>query len=51
MQELIGRKNEIEELEHYAQSAKAEFVAIYGRRRIGKICLVNNVSATGLPSL
>lgn len=43
MQELIGRKNEIEELERYAQSTKAEFVAIYGRRRIGKTFLVNNV--------
>jgi hypothetical protein len=43
MRELIGRKLEIEELERYVASDRAEFVAIYGRRRIGKTFLVNNV--------
>lgn len=43
MRELIGRKHEIEELERYAASSSAEFVAIYGRRRIGKTFLVSNV--------
>lgn len=41
MQNLfIGRKAEIHELERINQSEKAEFVAIYGRRRIGKTYLV-----------
>ena len=37
---IIGRKQEIEELESLYQSDKAEFVAIYGRRRVGKTFLV-----------
>lgn len=38
---LIGRNKESEELEQYLQSRKAEFIAIYGRRRVGKTYLVN----------
>ena len=41
--EIIGRKAEIELLNKYAESGKAEFVAIYGRRRVGKTFLVNQV--------
>ena len=37
---IIGRKQEIAELERLYDSDKAEFVAIYGRRRIGKTFLV-----------
>jgi AAA+ ATPase superfamily predicted ATPase len=37
---LSGRKAEIEKLQEISGSAKAEFVAIYGRRRIGKTILV-----------
>ena len=37
---IIGRKQEIAELERLYNSDKAEFVAIYGRRRIGKTFLV-----------
>lgn len=37
---IIGRKNEISQLQRIAKSDKAELVAIYGRRRIGKTYLV-----------
>ncbi|MBR1474011.1 MAG: AAA family ATPase [Muribaculaceae bacterium] len=40
---LIGRKNEIARLNKYVDSNQAEFVAIYGRRRVGKTFLVNNL--------
>lgn len=33
---LIGRKREIELLQATMQSEKSHFVAVYGRRRIGK---------------
>lgn len=42
---IIGRKAEIEVLERLYQSRKSEFVAIYGRRRIGKSFLVSEVYA------
>lgn len=38
---MIGRKKEVNELNNLYQSQKAEFVAIYGRRRIGKTYLVD----------
>lgn len=37
---IIGRKKEIKELEDILCSNKAEFVVIYGRRRVGKTFLV-----------
>lgn len=37
---IIGRIREQELLEDYVNSGKAEFIAIYGRRRIGKTYLV-----------
>lgn len=40
---LIGRKREIEELEHLYASDKSEFLAIYGRRRVGKSFLIDEV--------
>ncbi|MCQ2105458.1 MAG: AAA family ATPase [Fibrobacter sp.] len=40
---LIGRNAEIELLERYVASANAEFIALYGRRRVGKTFLVNQV--------
>ena len=43
MCEIIGRKNEIAELKRYYNSGRAEFVAIYGRRRVGKECLISEV--------
>lgn len=40
MPAIIGRKKEIEELERLYNSDRAEFVAIYGRRRVGKTFLI-----------
>lgn len=37
---MIGRKREIKLLRSAAESARSEFVAIYGRRRVGKTFLV-----------
>lgn len=37
---LIGRREEQRELQRYAESAEAEFVVVYGRRRVGKTHLV-----------
>lgn len=41
MDKLIGRQLEINELKSIKDSNKAEFVAIYGRRRVGKTFLIN----------
>ena len=40
MQTLIGREEEIEVLDRLYQSKNAEFLAIYGRRRVGKTFLI-----------
>ena len=40
---IIGRKQEIADLNRYCNSGKAEFIAVYGRRRVGKTFLVNEV--------
>ncbi len=40
MDTIIGRKKEQEELNRLYQSGKAEFVVVYGRRRVGKTFLV-----------
>ena len=40
MSDIIGRKSEIEELERRYSSDRPEFIAVYGRRRIGKTFLV-----------
>lgn len=37
---LIGRKKEVEELQNWVESQRAEFIAVYGRRRVGKTFLV-----------
>ena len=42
MSKLIGREAEIKTLTKYEQSGKPEFVAVYGRRRVGKTFLVKN---------
>lgn len=42
-QNIIGREEEIATLERLYKSQKSEFVAIYGRRRIGKSYLVSEV--------
>ena len=38
--EIIGRKEEITKLKSYYGSGKPEFIALYGRRRVGKTYLV-----------
>ena len=40
---IIGREQEIERLKKYVGSNRSEFVAIYGRRRIGKTFLVREL--------
>lgn len=40
---IIGRTTEIEMLERAYNSNKSEFLAIYGRRRVGKSFLVNEI--------
>ncbi len=40
---IIGRKNEIERLKKYIASDRSEFVAIYGRRRVGKTFLIKEL--------
>ena len=42
MEKLIGRKNETDKLSSYMQSDRSEFIAIYGRRRVGKTFLVRS---------
>ena len=43
MANIIGRKEEIQQLRHRYESDKAEFIAIYGRRRVGKTFLVKEL--------
>ena len=43
MEKIIGRNAEIARLLGIAESGRPEFVALYGRRRVGKTFLVNNV--------
>jgi len=37
---IIGRKNELKQLQELRHSAYSEFVAVYGRRRVGKTFLI-----------
>lgn len=40
MASIVGRTKEISDLNHYLKSGKAEFIALYGRRRVGKTYLI-----------
>ena len=40
---IIGRQKEIQSLERYIASEQSEFIALYGRRRVGKTFLVRNL--------
>lgn len=40
MSTIIGRRQELQELEHLYKSDRPEFVAVYGRRRVGKTYLI-----------
>jgi hypothetical protein len=42
METIIGRKSEINELQRLYRSDRAEFVAVYGRRRVGKTFLIKH---------
>lgn len=39
-QELVGREVELEDLNKYLNSERSEFIAVYGRRRVGKTFLI-----------
>lgn len=43
MQEFIGREKEKKRLEDLKKSNRSEFVAVYGRRRVGKTLLIREV--------
>lgn len=43
MNPLIGREKEIKKLKTHLSSSRSEFIAIYGRRRVGKTFLVRKV--------
>ena len=43
--QLIGRTNEKALLQSYVDSQQAEFIAMYGRRRVGKTFLISNMFA------
>ena len=40
---LVGRKREVAIIQRILKSAEAEFLAIYGRRRVGKTFLINSL--------
>ena len=37
---IVGRKQELEKLDRITQSKKSEFLAVYGRLRVGKTFLI-----------
>ena len=41
MSNIVGREKEIKEISQLYESGKAELVAVYGRRRVGKTFLVD----------
>lgn len=43
MEQFVGRTEEIARLEKYFASERSEFIAVYGRRRIGKTFFVRHV--------
>lgn len=47
MKNIVGRKEEIAELRGYLNSTQPEFIAVYGRRRVGKTFLVTQMIGDG----
>lgn len=45
IEEIIGREDEISQLQKVYESQRPEFVAVYGRRRIGKTFLIDKLFA------
>ena len=41
---LIGREVELNSLQEYINSERSEFVAVYGRRRVGKTFLIRHAA-------
>jgi AAA+ ATPase superfamily predicted ATPase len=39
---MLGRQKELKLLERFYQSKRGELIVIYGRRRVGKSCLIKN---------
>lgn len=44
MEALIGRKQELKQLKEYLESDRSEFIAVYGRRRVGKTFLIRHAA-------
>lgn len=42
-QQIIGRKEEIARIKDYYESERPEFIAVYGRRRVGKTFLIRQI--------
>ena len=42
MASIIGRQEDLQKISRFYQSAKAEFMAVYGRRRVGKTFLIQS---------
>ena len=40
---IVGREKEIMELKKYLSSEQSEFIAVYGRRRVGKTFLIKEL--------
>lgn len=45
---IVGRKKELAQIDQYYNSGKAEFIAVYGRRRVGKTYLFAGISRISL---
>ena len=41
--QIVGRENEITFLKNCYESDKSEFIAVYGRRRVGKTFLIKEL--------
>lgn len=41
---LVGRKDEMKMLKEYFHSERSEFIAVYGRRRVGKTYLIRKAA-------
>lgn len=48
-QKLVGREVELEDLNKYLNSERSEFIAVYGRRRVGKTFLIRKAVKDHLP--
>ncbi|MGM9843083.1 MAG: ATP-binding protein [Muribaculaceae bacterium] len=44
LRNLIGRKKELSQLREYFTSDRSEFIAVYGRRRVGKTFLIRHAA-------